>query len=312
MLLEKIGTNVARYQLRGDPFSAKTVEGIVAEGIDLAKFDAIPIVKEAGRWVVGGDGHSRLEAIRRLAALKLLPKAWRSGDTWDIPTREVKPSEASRLAKAANLSRSQFTAIEEARIFQRRLDDGESIDAIAESSHKSTVYVSKALALCDLCQDIAQMVEHPGGAEAGGIDRLTAQVLANGFKRYGITRDQQRDLWHQAMKLAGLNFQSAKRFIDTIGKQLGDRRDEPTTGLMFDLPVNVGAILSQAKQRVGGYRKARTGVAMLMSALHDGALDHLPELVQWLRDNGDHQVDELGKKLTEDGEVLAGFVRKPG
>ena len=94
MLLERISVNSSQFQYRETAFSESTVAGIVAEGIDLAKFDVIPVMMDGAQGIVAGDGHSRLEAIRRLAAAGRLPESWKCRGSdgmngWDIPVRLV-------------------------------------------------------------------------------------------------------------------------------------------------------------------------------------------------------------------------------
>jgi hypothetical protein len=308
MLLSKLTTDEKRWQLRDGKYSEKTVAGIVADGIDLARFDTIPVVRLGrDRGIVGGDGHSRLEGIRRLAKVGRLPAAWkrrrgRSVD-WEIPVRFVSRDEADRLARTANLGRDNFSPCEEARVFQVMLDDGDTLDQVAARAHRPASYVTRALSLNTLCRDIRAAVA--GDPAAGGIDVLTAQVLANGFKRFGVDAGRQQDLWHQCLKHAMLNFQSARKFIDAIGARLSEKQ---TDGVLFAIPASAAVVLQEARVRCSAARTAKTGVAMLIKALESGGLADVPDLAKWVERRGRAVLDQLAAKVTEDADVLAAMV----
>jgi hypothetical protein len=301
MRLESIHTNADKYQFRESAFSERTVEAIVSEGIDPAKFDPIPIVKDGGRWVVAGDGHSRLEACRRLAADDRLPRSWRRAGAWEIPTREVRAADALRLAHSANLSRDQFKPLEEARIFKARVDEGESIESIARASHRSETHVRRTLALLDLCHDMQQAID----VGEGGINLMTAQILASGFNELKIGKDQQRDLWHRVIRDGRLNPALARRFIKLIERRM---KDVPTeTDMMFDLPVNAAAILSEAKAQFLALRNAKQGIAKLLEAEECGALVEIPDLSAWVKSHGAKVRDRIQARLDDEGAVLTGY-----
>jgi ParB-like chromosome segregation protein Spo0J len=304
MLLSKITTRPELYQNRAAAFSESTVAGIVAEGLDLAKFDPIPVLARSG--CVGGDGHSRLEAIRRLAKAGRLPKSWQRGRDFDVPTKPVSEAEARRLAWTANLSRDGFTPGEEAKVYQSMLDGGLTAKEAGELAHKSEAHVSRMLILNTLCRDIRECVG--ASPAAGGIDILTGQVLANGFARYGVEPQQQQQLWHCVLKHALLNFQSAKRFIDRIGSRLAEKSSD---GMLFAMPANAVAVVAEAKARGQAARTAKTGLALLLSARKLGGLDSQPELAMWLDDNGQTVLEDLSARVTEDADVLADLVAPP-
>ena len=61
MLFSKITANHEKYQKRDTKVSSRTVEAILREGINLAKFQPIPLFPvKGGQWCVAGDGHSHL------------------------------------------------------------------------------------------------------------------------------------------------------------------------------------------------------------------------------------------------------------
>jgi hypothetical protein len=307
MLLSKITVDPARFQFRDHPYSEKTVNAIVSEGINLAKFDPIPVLPLAGgKACVAGDGHSRYEAIRRLIAARKMPAAWKAGKDWNIPTRAVDLDEAQRLGWTANLSRDNFTPCEEAKVFKSMLDAGISLKDVAAAAHKGEVYVTKMLLLNTLCHDIRVMV---GAApEVGGIDKLTAQVLASGFERYGVNHSTQQQLWHCFLKCATLNFQSAKKLIDRIGGRLAEKSAD---GMLFAMPANVATVLQEARERGSACRSAKMGLSLLAKAMEAGGLEDYPDLAAWMTQHGQAAIDALSERVTEDAEVLAGIIAPP-
>lgn len=306
MLLHTIGTNRKKYQYRERAFSEQTVAGIVEEGVKPAKFDPIPVIQDGEGWVVAGDGHSRLEACRRLAEEDRLPEQWRRPDGWEIPTRQIDPDSAMDLAQTANMSRDQFAPMEEARIYADRLAAGHSIEAMARSSHRTATHVRRSLQLLDLCRDIQEAIGQPHG-----INMMTAQILAVEFNRLGIGKDQQRDLWHKALKNAGLTAELAKRFMKAIARRIA--KAQVTSDALFDLPANAAAIIHDARREFHAIQQARYGINKLIEANAEGVLDEiLPGLAQWLRDNANSALKMLNKRFTEDAAALAKRTRQAG
>jgi hypothetical protein len=309
-LLSQITADPTLYQKRDGAFSGATVSTIVAEGIQASKFDPIPLLPApdgSKRFIIAGDGHSRLEAIKRLAPAGQLPAEWKRKRgqliDWEIPSRIVDAADARRLSWTANLSRTDFSPAEEAGVYSDMLKSGMSIEEIAKISHKSEQHVSRMLPINSLCRDIRIMIGQ--SPAAGGIDVLTAQVLATGFERYAIGPAQQRDLWHGVLKGAMLNFQSSKRFIEQIGPSMADRKSD---GMLFEMPANAMAVVEDAKARGQAARTAKTGLSLLVSARANGGLEGLPELARWLDANGQAAIDQLNERITGDADVLAQIV----
>lgn len=300
MKLEDIRTDAAKYQFRQGAFSERTVESILAEGIDPAKFDPIPVIRDGRGGVVAGDGHSRLEACRRLAEQGRLPEEWRRNGSWDIPTRVVTEKSALRLAQTANLSRDQFKPLEEARIYKARVDAGESIEDIAQASHRSTGHVRRTLALLDLCLDMQQAIDTPDG-----INLMTAHILAVGFRELGIGKDQQRELWHRAIRDGRINPDLARRFIRLLARRMKPSGGE--TGMMFDLPANVAAILAESKREFMALRDAKQGIVKLLQAEECGALVEIPDLREWVIAHGAAMRDRIQHRLDDEDAMLTGY-----
>ena len=305
MLLSKINVDAKRYQFRFAPYSLKTVEGICAEGVDPAKFDPIPLIRRGGRYVVGGDGHSRYEAVRRLAKDEpaKLPKRWRRGRDVDVPHRLVDDDEAQRLAWTANMIHHTFNPCEEARVFQAMIDAGRDVGDVAKLCQRRPAHVSKLLPLNGLCRDIRDAVG--GDPEAGGIDFATACVLAVGFQRHEIEPQRQQEIWHGALKHAMLNFQSARKFIEAVGPKMKGRQ-----GALFVLPKNAAAAMEEARQEASAARSASIGVSLLLKAAERGGLKGVPDLARWIRVHGQSAYDRLRKRVTADADVVAGMLKR--
>ena len=304
MLLSRITVDTKRWQKRETPYSARTVEGILADGLDPSRFDPLPLIQTghngSARFVVGGDGHSRYEACRRLAKDGKLPAEWKRGRDYDVPHRIVNESQAQVLAWTMNMISQTFTPVEEARVFREMLDAGKTPEQIAKLCNRDARYVTETVQLTTLCRDIKAAV----GAEpqAGGIDYRTAVVLAGGFIRYGVDAQRQQELWHRCLKHAMLNFQSARKFIATIGPQMKQTRSK---GLLFKLPANAVKVLDDAGKQASAARSASIGVSLLLKAHSRGGLKGVPDLARWVERRGEDVYEQLRRRVTQDADVLA-------
>lgn len=299
MLLSQIKTNASVYQFRETPFSPRTVDAIVAEGINLSKFDPIPVIRSGKTGTVAGDGHSRFEAILRLAKGSRLPACWKRGHNWDIPTREVTADEARILAWTANLSRDNFSPCEEARVFQSMLDAGKEIDQIAALVHKSPAYVRKTIPLNCLCRDIRAMV----GAtpDAGGLDKHIAQALAEKIQQYKIGAAQQQELWHRVLKHADLTVAFVRALIDRIGGTVASSSED---GMLFNIPASVTVAVEEMKDRANQLRRAERGLAWLMQCKDSGVLDQFPEMKSMLDARGESMLSQIKGQTASDANVI--------
>lgn len=299
MDLDLIIVEPERFQFRAEPFSERTVEAIVDEGIDTARFDPIPVIPagDGERWVVAGDGHSRFEAVCRLAERDLIPDAWRDGDGFDVPTREVEPGDALRLAYVANMSRSPFSACEEAGIFEARIAGGETVDEVAQSSHRSVAYVRRRMALTCLCETIREAVGEPWG-----IDVDKACVLAEACQRHGVDHGTQSELWHKVISKGDWTQRSLKLFMDRVAGGLSRSAD----GMLFDLPANISAVVAEVSAMAQQRRKARRGLQWLVAATD--ALDQFPELRKLIVERGAAMIERVKLAEQEDAEALGALV----
>ena len=302
MLLREIFVNSEKFQKRDTPFSARTVEAIVTEGINLAKFDPLPLFRVGKQWCVGGDGHSRYEAIRRLAAEKppRLPVDWKVGVTQDkkfkgvefnIPHREVTEALATELSWSANLSRDNFSPCEEAGAYRDALALGKSYEVIAKQAHKTVTYVKNMLPLNVLIQQIRERVgKHPDG---GGIDKQIAQAMGERFVRFKITPAQQQELWLKVFCKADLTVNFVRKIIDTINPEMQKKMSQ---GALFEIPASVTGIVESMKGRADGLRQLRRGLAWLIQCNRQTpdvmiGVDILSPLKRYL--------DKLGAKALE-------------
>lgn len=299
MLLSRIQVDPQCYQRRDTPYSTKTVEAMVSEGIILAKFDPLPLIRRRGRHVVGGDGHSRYEAIRRLAEKGRLPAGWKRKGDWEIPHRIVDEDEARELSWTANLSRDDFSPPEEARVFSEMLEAGIPIGEVARRAHHSVSYVQRALPLNCLCRDVRAAVGKP--ADAGGMDKYTAFTLAERFERYRITPQQQQELYHNVLKHVSLTPKFVRALLDRIGQGATKKQK---TGVLFAMPASMTNAVQQFKDRAKQLKRAQFGIEYLVVCCPSGVLDDYPELKRFVQKHGQRMIDEIKSRTDADGGVL--------
>ncbi len=308
MRLSLIDVDPQTFQKRETPYSPATVDAIVAEGIVLTKFDALPLLaRGGGSYVVGGDGHSRYEALTRLAADGRLPEAWRvptaQGDDWDVPHKLVDADEARDLAWTGNLRGTSFTPCEEARVFQEMLDANIPIDKVATKCHVTAGYVRKSLPLNGLCRDIRLMVGHT--PDAGGVDKYIAQAMAERFARHKIGPQQQQELWHKVLKHADLTVPFVRSFLDTVGAKLAEKTSAGTDGFLFEIPTSVASVMGAMKDRAQHLRQASRGLAWLMQCKDGGILaTHFPALKDLLDREGAERLEALKAAADNDGKIV--------
>ena len=299
MLLSHITTD-PDLQLRDNPFSETTVAAIVEEGIDLARFDPLPVIARGKTAVVGGDGHSRFEAIKQLAQAKRLPAEWKcKKGGWQIPVRVVDEADALRLSYVANMSHDPFTDCEQARIFATRMERGETLAAIARSSHVSQGYVAKRLPLNLLCVDIHIAVGQPWG-----IDADKAMVLAASFERYNIGKQLQQQLWHRVISKGDWTQCSIRLLMQRIGPRLTASKTED---MLFDLPPNVAQTVAEMTAIAKNRREAERSLRRLMR-YRDGIADLCPQLFEFLNASGDELLATLKVSQREDSDVLSALL----
>lgn len=294
MRLSLIDVDVSRYQLRDTAYSEQTVDGIVS-GFDSVRFGTLPLVASnvAGRFIVAGDGHSRLEACKRLAVSGLLPSDWSIGGDWDIPSDVVDGDAAGRL-RFANLSRSNLSACEEAKAFALLRAEGHSIAEIAKLTHRKEGYIASAMPLNGLCKAIRAMVGHPVG-----ISVEAAKALAERFQKYGIGTMRQQELWNKVFAHVDATPSLVRAVMDKIGRA-GEGVEEQ--GMMFAMPESTTSILKRVKDDMERLRRCRRNLAALVN--DKDALVAFPELHHALVVHGDDALKAIDAVVDGEGSAL--------
>lgn len=265
LALNEIAVRPDDYQRRKAPYAEQTVEAILAEGYDGAKFDPIPVARIDGRWVVAGDGHSRLEALKRLRA------AGREAPN-EVPVRVVSTEQAEKLADTANVSRTPFSPVEEARIIKRRLDDGDSLDRIAIEMHRSPCHARQLAHLTSLSKRLQDLVDRPYGLS------LTQAIrFARMAEKFGWTPEIQ-DAVFDEIKECDLTDRVLSIALEAIGKRLAmvPAREE---GSLFQLPPNVKSAVSELDRM---YRRLNRARGLLRSLAQYADLFRQPEILKAL------------------------------
>lgn len=313
MLLNQIIANHDKYQKRDTKVSSKTVEAILKEGINLAKFQPIPLFPIGrGSWCVAGDGHSRFEAILQLLAQgKKLPKAWAKGKDWDIPHLEVTQKDAELLALTANLSRDNFTPAEEAKVFQEMLDRGMSLEEVAKHAHKGTGYVQNLLPLNFLIREIKDAIGR--SPDSGGIDKHIASVMGSSFKKHDIGPQQQQEIWHKVFCKADLTANFVRKFLERIAPVM---KEKQTQGVLFEIPPSVAGVLDDMNKRSQNLRRFQRGLAWLLQALAESGeslvdlerVAAVMELRNFLEGAGERALEAIKNATEADAGVLSNIV----
>ena len=300
--LAHILTRPEKYQFRDEPFSLQTVQGMLATGIDAAQFDPIPVIPgdESPFYIVAGDGHSRLEAVRRAARDDALPQEWRRGEEWWVPVRVVEEHDALLIAHEANMARTPFKPCEEARVFQARLDAGDSVEYIAKRTWTSYTHVVGRVRLLSLCREIQRAVDEPWG-----INVTLATVLAQRFQEAGVDHATQQQLWREVISQGEWTKRTLGMALDTL---LPMMRRKHEAGMLFELGPNVGRVVRDATALTHGRRRVKAAMERLLRAQADGTLEQLPgfePLHEVVALHGEAYLTMLEEADRRDAEVLA-------
>lgn len=301
MLLSQITTDPKRFQFRRAAYSEATVNGIMAEGFIPAKFGTIPIIADGeGVYVVAGDGHSRYEVIRRLAEKALLPDTWAVGDDWEIPTELVTPDQIASL-KLANLGRNNLDPMEEAAAFKSLVDEGMSVEDIALRAHKDPTTIKKTILLTSLAACIQAMVGK--AADAGGINKETAIILAEQFARYQIGVQQQQELYQHVLAHSNLTPNFVRSLIGKIGDAMTKRQGG--ADMLFAIPPSIQQTISKLQEESRETLKILTSLKALMKYADSGVLDRIPGIKAMLTEHGATSIQQLEYEANIDGTIVA-------
>jgi len=301
MLLSRITVDPERFQFRAKPWSATTVEAILAEGLDVSKFDPVAVIIAGDVCTVAGDGHSRIQACRLLAAQDRLPAAWRAGGDWEIPTREVSEAEARKLSYTANLSRDDFAPMEESRVYTAMLADGMTADGIALLAHKSPTYVRRMMSLNTLAACIRERVGKP--ADAGGIDKSMAQTMAELFVRYKVDVAQQQEFFNEFFAHGELTPTFVRNIVRNLALQM-QRSGGGSESMLFAARPSVRQAAKEMAERAKYLERAKRGLDLLLGCGESGVLDLIPELKALLNRSGDSMLAQLQYEADADGAAV--------
>lgn len=312
MLLSKISAKPSLFQLRETAFSQSVVDGIVAEGIDLAKWNDLLIVPlaeivaagnlasdEDREFIIAGDSHSRFAAVKALASAGRLPDAWRAGDDWEIPCKLVTWSDCDRLM-LANLCRDDLSPAAEAKGFQimraRGLDD----ETIAVRSHKKPEYVRRMLKLNSLAACIRERVGKP--ADAGGISKDCAIVLATEFENHSVKVQQQQELWNRVLAHAELTPGIIRGIMKKIGPAM--KKTSDGDGALFLLPPSVEQAVKDVQSRAKELRRILTAISTLVNSADSEAFESLAEIRACIKSHGPAAVNQLQYEVDSDAASI--------
>ena len=252
-------------QKRSKPWAEQTVEGIVREGFDGSKWDPLPVLVAADDFYeIGGDGHSRLEALRRLSADGRLPAGF------TVSCRIVDEQQAERLARSANNCRAGFSAMEEARIFAERIKAGDAIERIAAENHRTTNYVTRHLELCFLSPQIQELV----GKMAYGLSVEQGCIFCGYCREYELDAAAQQQIWLSLLKDGDFTGRTLTIALEAIAPKA---KESSSQGLLFELPANLRAVISDLNNEVKVLEKAARVLRQALALLDPKAGGWQPE-----------------------------------
>ena len=154
----------------------------------------------------------------------------------------------------------QLHPCEESRVFQSMIDVGKTIEEIAELAHKSTSYIRKRFPLNCLCRDIRLMVGRQPRR------RRTRQTYRPGPRRK-VPAIQHRPLATTGTLAPRPQTRRSHRLflfaslLDRIGQGVASSDSQD---LLFALPANVTAAVTEMKDRANNLRRAERGLAWLL------------------------------------------------
>lgn len=251
-------------QRRSKPWAEQTVEGIVREGFRPEKWDPLPVIPVGDEFYeIGGDGHSRTEALRRLSADGRLPAGF------TVSCRIVDEQQAERLARSANNCRASFSAMEEARIFVERIKAGDAIERIAAENHRSTHYVTRHLELCFLSPQIQELV-----GKAYGLSVEQGCIFGSYCREYDLDFAAQQQIWLMLLKDGDFTARTLAIALETIAPKA---KESSSQGLLFELPANLKAVISDLNNEVKVLERAARILRQALGLLDPKAGGWQPE-----------------------------------
>jgi hypothetical protein len=139
----------------------------------------------------------------------------------------------------------------------------------------------------------------PGTKQSG--DKYSAFALAERCQRFGVTPQQQQELWHKVLKHVSLTPKFVRALLDQIG---GAAQKPGAVDLLFAMPASLEHALGEFKERARQLRRAQLGIEYLLVCKDSGVLDEFPGLREILNSHGGEILEKIKAKTTSDGEVL--------
>jgi ParB family chromosome partitioning protein len=169
--------------LKDNPYQPRqTYTGIedLAENIRVNGLLQAPVARERQGFYQLAFGHRRLRAYRQLAAQH--GGEWRS---MPVIVRPLTDEEMARHAWSENHNREDVSAVEEARLFQRMIDDfGLTQQEIADDVGKSRSAVANTLRLLQLPEQAQTLIENGKITERHGRELLRLAGAPKWLKKH--------------------------------------------------------------------------------------------------------------------------------
>jgi hypothetical protein len=275
------------FQMRDAPFSETTAAAIHKEGFNLDKYNPIPVFKDGsgkygpkGKYIVAGDGHSRFEGLKRLAAEGRAPS--------EIAVKIVSETAAHELARTANTSAVPFTPLELGKVFQRERESGLNAAQIAAEHRTTRQRVLDMLALNALPEYLRGMV---GG---GALKPELASVLGEWIKANDVAAEDANQIFTRFISKTQLTKSELAAALDTLAKA---RSKSKQTGF--------GALLAGGTRGAEDFAStlSRLMDARRTAAKHEDNLKKLVSLGQKVGMSKASMAEASGKLQTANAEV---------
>lgn len=235
--MRSAGLPVQDFQNRTQDYAERTVADMV-NNYQSASMRPIQVVRGTDNNLYVLDGHSRLEAFRRM------------GRT-DIPVQVVEgaPEEIARAADIANVVGTANTPIDQGRIAQRRIDAGESPSEVASAMKLSRREMDNMLALRHLDPES----ELGRAVDAGQLDVARAAPLGRAIGDNRLTVAE-ADAFYRSVVVP--NDLTARAITDEVSALYKFKIDEGGEGnTLFDLSGTESDAFWQARSRAAEVRK---------------------------------------------------------
>lgn len=235
--MREAGLPVKDFQNRTQDFAERTVTDMV-DNYQSASMRPIQVVRGTDNNLYVLDGHSRLEAFRRL-------------NREEIPIQVVRGSEGeiARAADIANVSGTANTPIDQGRIAQRRIDAGESPADVASAMKVSRREMDNMLALRHLDPES----ELGRAVDAGQLDVARAAPIGRTIGDERLTMAE-ADAFYRSVVVP--NDLTVRQITDEVSALYKFKVAESDGGnTLFDMSETVSDSFWQARARAAEVRK---------------------------------------------------------